>query len=567
MIDRGSTGQFLAFFIPGPGKKDKMPKYQFPIKLPRFDDDEMKRKRAAYVAKYGYYVDIPGWRDIIKLPTWDEPKQDEFDLWKYRRKILRSIAWHKAHNIPYTGPLPGDVPIAPRRYEHITKIVEKKREQYKKVMGSPVPTWRRNITSVLCFFDDIADVTFGIGLACRIVGHLVPRFLAKFFLGPAGWFLILSDIFSLLMIMVGAPIPCIAIKRQLHALGHTIPITKRGKMYHARRMKRILPRRWEWLRAAQATNTLFGVGTCAGALFGFAYDATFGTWRQGRGEKVSWGVRPPKLAIHEKYNLKMIREIQGLGLGGEELSEEDHLRMIVACNMASQGLKPLLDAWNPLDEVKNLENVEIRAPRPEHPTTIWILEDEGVDIANTVGWPRLDKEWATYEELFEANVDKVSSQANNYLKRNCRNYEGLLGMQQMWEFGMNMLYLMDEPGTPEFDYESVYGAWVRWAELGCDYADCRNWHIYGCTDGKMQTNWIGTLMVNVYGCSHDFGGHMAKQKKTVPRVSCARDCWIPLTPDWAPPGYRKVIYAVAVGRWKRPWSERPPGRQIFGPAV
>jgi len=192
--------------------------------------------------------------------------------------------------------------------------------------------------------------------------------------------------------------------------------------------------------------------------------------------------------------LKMIREIQGLGLGGDELSEEDHLRMIVACNMASQGLKPLLDSWDPLDEVKNLENVEIRAPRPEHPTTIWMLEDEGVDIENSVGWPRLDKEWATYEELFEANVDKVSSQAENYLKRNCRNYAGLLGMQQMYEFGMNMLYLMDEPGTPDWDYEPQYGGWVLWAEGGCDFEG-----VYG--------GWRHTCF-RTYSTSYAFGDYM-----------------------------------------------------------
>lgn len=504
-----------------------MPKYEFPIKLPRFDNEEMIRKKEEYVAKHGYYVDIPGWRDLIKLPTHDEPEQSEFDLWKERRRRYRSKKWYEEKKLPYPGEPPEDVPITSRRFDHITGIVEKKREQYKKVMGSPVPTWRRNITSVLCFFDDIADVTFGIGLAARIVGHLVPRFLSKFFLGPAGWFLILSDIFSLLMIMIGAPIPCIAMKRQMHALSHTIPITKRGKMYHARRMKRILPRRWEWLRLAQATNTLFGIGTCAGAAFGFAYDAVFGTWRQGRGEKVSWGVNPPKLALHEKYNLKMIREIQGLGLGGDELSEEDHLRMIVACNMASQGLKPLLDAWDPLDQVKNIENVELRAPRPEHPTTIWMLEDEGVDIENTIGWPRLNKEWATYEELFESNVDIVSSQADKYLHRNCRNYDGLLGMQQMYEFGMNMLYLMDEPGTPDWEYEPEFGGWLSWIEGGCEYIDCESWAIGGCRSSNHVPMPGGEGKYFVDYCTDGDSFMIKYQKKYPPYLTC-RNCKIRL---------------------------------------
>jgi len=522
-----------------------MPKYKFPISLPRFDDDEMKAKKAAYVAEHGYYVDIPGWRDIIKLPTWNEPEQKEFDLWKERRRRERSKAWYEEKKIPYPWDLPEDVPITARRYDHITKIIEKKREQYKKVMASPVPTWRRNITSVLCFFDDIADVTFGIGVAARMVGHFVPRFLAKFFLGPAGWFLILSDIFSLLMIMVGAPIPCVAMKRMLARLAHTIPITKRGMFSHWTRMERTFPKRWEWLRLAQATNTLFGIGTCAGSVFGFAYDAVFGTWRQGKGEKVSWGVKPPKLSIHEKYNLKMVREIQGLGLGGEELSEEDHLRMFVACNMASQGLKPLMDAWNPLDEVKNIENVELRAPRPEHPTTIWMLEDEGVDIENSIGWPRLNKEWATYEELFLSNVDIVSSQADKYFHRNCRNYEGLFAMQQAWEFGMNMLYLGDEPGTPTWDYEPGYSGWVQWAENGCEFIGCGSFAIGAGVNCKAQTNWIGDAGVVVMGCA-DINPLWEKYQKANPPYIQCRDCKIYISKDMAPPGYRRWIRAAGV---------------------
>jgi len=441
--------------------------YEFPIEIPRFDDEEMIKKKAAYVAKHGYYVHVPGWEDLIKLPTWKEPDEKEFVLWKDRRSLEGKVKWYEEKKLKYVGALPDSIPITDSRYNDISKIVDRKREQYKKMMASPVPTWRRNITSVVCFLDDVADVTFGIGLAARIVGHFVPRFLAKFFLGPAGWLMILSDIFSILMLMVGAPIPCMAIKRNMHRLGQALPITKRGRARHAHRMQRIFPKRWEWLRTFQATNTLFGVGTCAGSVFGFAYDAWFGTYRAAKGEKVTWSVKPPKLAIHEKYNLKMIREIEALGLGGDELSEEDHLRMIVACNMASQGLKPLIDQWDPLDEVEGLEHVEIRAPRPEHPTTIWMLEDEGVDVANSVGWPRLDKEWATYDELWGAYQDTTSRQCQKFFERNSRNYDGLLGMQQAYEFGMNMRYILDEKGTPEWDHDPRVAGYLRWSELGC----------------------------------------------------------------------------------------------------
>jgi len=149
--------------------------------------------------------------------------------------------------------------------------------------------------------------------------------------------------------------------------------------------------------------------------------------------------------------------------------------------------------------------------------------------------------------------------------RNRNNHLGSTGAQNGFEFAKNMLLLTEGYETVYSEWADGWDGWYSFFTNGCEYTGGKNWHIYGCTEGKSQTNWLGHLMINVSGCASENLKYQRRQDKTTPRVNFDNGCFIPLTKDYAPEGYREWIYDVAVGYWKRPWSEHPEGRTILGP--
>ncbi|GAH54171.1 unnamed protein product [marine sediment metagenome] len=64
-------------------------KFEFPVKIHRFTTEEFDRKKADYVAKYGYEMNIPGFRDILKIGI-DKPPT-ELELAKYKAKDVDAL--------------------------------------------------------------------------------------------------------------------------------------------------------------------------------------------------------------------------------------------------------------------------------------------------------------------------------------------------------------------------------------------------------------------------------------------------------------------------------------------
>ena len=419
--------------------------YKFPISLPRFTDEDMKVKKAAYVAKHGYYVSPPKLSDVIHIRFHKEPDDQEWEDFKSRKL--------KRDNL--------------KRHTEIVDLLESKRARYRRMLASPAPTWLTNAGSVMTFMDDVNDFAGTAAVVCRIAARFAPKLLSRFFLGPAGWLLLIADIFGMLQSLWRLPLSCIGAKRHFEAVGEYNPFSKKAKARRARKLRKVLPGKGELIEMAQVTDQLFGIGLCLGPLVGFAQDIVAGTVRTIRGEKVGWHGPPPKPRSHESNAFRVLKFAQAVGLASDEFTEDEHWMIYIALNGSTQVIKPYRDIWDPFDQVEGLEHLLFEAPKPVYATTKFILEEFGVAPGAKIGWPGLDKKEATAEELWNFYQAPAAERFMSFCIRNRRNSLGSTGAQNAFEFAKNMLLLTEGYETVDEEFIPEMDGWYNYYSNGC----------------------------------------------------------------------------------------------------
>ena len=106
------------------------PQVSFPVKLPRFTDDEFKAKKEAYTAEYGHYVTMFKLEDIIHIRVFDEPDDAEFADWKKAARCNYLINTYPESRKVSEWRKEKDEYMAPKRFEDILEHVEKKRARF-----------------------------------------------------------------------------------------------------------------------------------------------------------------------------------------------------------------------------------------------------------------------------------------------------------------------------------------------------------------------------------------------------------------------------------------------------
>lgn len=451
--------------------------YKFPIDLPRFTNEEMQAKKAAYVAEHGYFISPPKLSDIIHIKFHKEPDDRE---WRdFKSGSLRT------NN--------------PHRHGQIQDLLANKRRRARQIMGSPAPTWLSNIGSVMTFMDDVNDFAGTAAVACRIAARFAPKLLTKFFLGPAGWLLLIADIFSLMMTLTRLPISCIVGKRGFEGAGDLNPFSKKAKARRAKKLRRVLPGKGEMIEALQVTDQLFGIGLCLGPAVGFAQDIVAGTVRTVRGERVSWHSAPAPPRSHEQNAARVLRFAQTVGLSSDEFSEDDHWLIYIALNGATQVLKPYRDIWDPFDQVDGLEHVLFDAPTPKYDTTRFVLAELGIDAGVNVGWPGLNKKTATLEELWDFYQAPAAERFYDFCISNRRNALGSTGAQNAFEFAKNMLLLTEGYETVDEEFGPGFDGWHRWFLNGCEIEGFPSTMRWGRDLYQVSYHKLGDKALFVYG--------------------------------------------------------------------
>lgn len=445
--------------------------WKFPIKPIRFTDDQMKRKKADYVAKHGYEISLPGITEIITLGNPREPDPGEFADWKKVDRAIYLIGKYPFSPARAKWEKEARITMAPARYNEITQIVERKRRRYRRMLASPTPTWMTNIASVMTWFDDVNDILGTAGVIFRTAAWLVPRFAKRFFLGPAGWLFLAADIFGILLNLTGsimsAPLHCLNFKKHIEGVRGANPFSTESRQRRARKLKRFRPSWGELVEGLQVTDQVFGRGLCLGPILGAVYDIAFGTYRAVKGQRVSIRTLHPRLSDYETLAYKSTRELAALGLAEDELTEEDHFRVIMSAYLSQCAIRATILEWNPLDQIEGLEYMEIQADGPKHPTTIHVLEEFGIHPGEKIGWPFLDKEYASYDELWDTYREPLEKATMNYFIRNRYTEQGLVAAQNAKEAGLMCQSNIEGTNPLELVNIPAYQSLFNWTTAGC----------------------------------------------------------------------------------------------------
>lgn len=407
-----------------------MAKFEFPVKLHRFTSEQFDRRKAEHVAKYGYTINIPGFRDIFKISFVSPPSEKELSQYKSDK--------------------PGE--LSERRWQEIKKHKQNKKESFLRMMSSPSPTWMNNIATAMTFLDDVNDTLGTVAVVAKFGAHMLPKTLGRVFMGPAGWALTAAEIANIGMTLSRLPLKAVKLKPQLHKGLGLNPFSKKARVARAAKLRKVGISKGELIEALQTTDNIFGVGLCLGPIMGLIQDIAFGAYRFFEGKKVSISADLPNLLPYEAMGLRTMKAAMMLATGGQELSDDDHARLILASNAATQIAWPLIQSWHPVDKISNVNDIEIQAPLPTDPTTIQLLQDEGIDPRTHRGFLHTNKEFASPTYLWDSAEPLIDASFHEYCDRNKHNQKGYMAATTAVDTIQNMFALMEGEDQVELDY-------------------------------------------------------------------------------------------------------------------
>jgi len=407
-----------------------MADYLAPFHMPEFSNEEFKKKKAEYVKEHGYSITLPKFRDIIHIGLHRPMTEEEKILWYSGRK-------HE---------------IGRSRLLELYYQKERARERYQKMLASPIPNWASSYTSILTAADDAQDAITTLGFIGRIFCKILPKFLARLFLGPVGLLWMTGEIISILMMPAACLLNPMGCKRGMKKkFMRRAKGLKAGLKGYARSGK-FLPSFSEGIQALQVTKDIWGIGISIGPIFGAAYDLISGGIRWLRGQKVVFKDSPSDVEVYDKAADTMHRYARWkrpkkkmtkaeflawkkkkieAGTWGVKNLQHDAVHQAMRLNttfqsfprrtdfveetffyglaeIAGQGIKITQDYWDPLKNIEGLEHIEIEAYNNPNPLIEEMLREEGVDPEAGIGWPSLGKRWATYEEL-QASIAPIAA--------------------------------------------------------------------------------------------------------------------------------------------------------------
>ena len=410
-----------------------MPKFESPVQLPKFTDDDWEKKKADHISKYGYTINVPAFNDIFHTSLTTPPSKPELDLYK-DKKIDQ---------------------LGKKRYDQIQKYQAKKRDSYLRMISSPSPGWAQNIGSALNFLDDLNDALGTLAFVAKFTARMVPRAIGKVLMGPAGWALTAAEIVGFVGNLAYAPVTAMQGKRAMHDLTSRNPFTKKAAVARARKLRLTIPTKGEIIEALQTTDSMFGYGISLGPLMGFAQDIIFGAYRVATGKKVMLKHAPIAYPTWMKALSPGVFALQAILPGNPVIDDDTYERAVMTAYGISQVMRPYILDWNPLDQVEGLQNAIIPAKPILQPSTLMLLEEEGIDPRSVTGYPQINKNEATFEELWDGSAEHTTNAFHGYADRNKNNYKGWMIAQFVSDIGQNMLSLAEGDDAVILDYDPV----------------------------------------------------------------------------------------------------------------
>ncbi len=400
------------------------------LHMPKFTDDEFSKQKADYVAKHGYTITIPGLSDIIKIAV---PKpMDSAEKLNWKRKDWGFFA--------------------PVRLEEIRRVKEKKKDRYLAMLASPTPAIVQNFGSIMCSMDDAQDAVSTLACIGSLARTVAPKIVSKALFGPVGVLWVAADLLNILM---AAPYGCLtrgASKRTVEELVDNTPKKNNAWLRRAPRIKRALPRKADWIQAAQVSTSVFGFGISLGPIVGLAQDLLIGSLRHRLGQTVK--VTLPMKGI-KRFARTAYRAVKSLACNFAYpfmTEDEDVLTWLSAATLSYQLLHDDIQDWHPLDMIEDLQDLELKAPIPEDPLTLEIIEESGIPLEEACGWPQTGKLWSPIEEIADTTQWGATENLDRFVLANKHSFTGYWAAATALETSRFALATLESEAEVQRDY-------------------------------------------------------------------------------------------------------------------
>lgn len=407
-----------------------MPDWTAPFTVPKMTKEEYRKMKAEYIAKYGYTITIPGFEDIIHLGIYKEVTEEEQKEWRNK-------------NWDY---------FSDERIEELKYIKQRNKERFLAMLASPIPDVFRNHASLLTSLDDAQDAIATLIALGKISVNLLPRVAAKILEGPLGWTLLLNDMLNFVMSTQRLKLPSKEMKRLKDSITEGNPFSKKSQQKRIKRIRKAMPDRYDAIQALQTTDEIFGVGISLGALMALPIQIIAGNVRRFVfGEPVTVSYPIPDISHWKRLAMKFLYTGIGYYYLPPEPGDVETTDRLIATNLANQ-MTDLEEYADLIDNIPDIDTIEIRAPGPENLMTQELYEEEGLDFNDFIGWPGLNKEWATIGEIESVTTPKAKSALVSYCNRNKSNFMGLVGARNAVDSGMHALQNVEGADSVIYDY-------------------------------------------------------------------------------------------------------------------
>ena len=443
--------------------------YDGPFRLPRMTSAAFTKMKRAYVEKHGYTVSVPGFDDVFKLKRFSPLTQEEDRLW--RRRQYDSIS-------------------EPRRGE-IFAEKEKKKAMFLQMLGSPSPTLAMNAASIMTAIDNAQDAVSTLACIGLIAWKALPVGVANMIKGPIGWLMIASDCMNLINLFSHLGKSGRAQKRKKDAITEKNPFCTKAKAKRAYRMRKFRPSMANAIEAAQTTEELFGLGLRLGPLMGLANDILFGMVRTKMGEKVTIKMAPGALRSYERVAMDALKSSVTFQAFPYLTGHDGQIDSLIGNNLALQSVFTYCTGWNALDQIDNIDGLEIRAPEP-HTALLYDAMTEVVENPEEFcGWPGVNKQWATLEEIQEQTPDYSHQNIETFAQENRHDTTAMIAARSASMFGTNVIAAIEGEEQVDFNYTAEARAVHKILDNGYVYPD-------DITSGQRRNFelWIGSFNQN-----------------------------------------------------------------------
>lgn len=412
------------------GDKNNMPDWTAPFYLPRMTTEKFRKMKAEYVAKHGYQITIPGFEDIIRLPVEKPLTAQEKILWRKRKYDQ----------------------FSEERLEEIRYIKKRRKEKFLAMLASPSPEIFNNRGALLTALDDTQDAISTLAGIGVVAAKTLPRGLAKFIAGPTSWLMTGANLLNLAVESVSPERWGIKQKRAIDSLTDNNPKTKKLRLKTLDKLKRQRLHHGKLIEAAQVSENVFGAGISLGQLMNLPIEIIAGNIRMMMGHTVTVKYPIPDLGHWARMAARCSK---GLLMSWTVPRKDDVLQdtiELVGMNLAAQVTRLTATQYNILDYADNIDIMQVAAPYPDNPMLIEVMDEEDPRWRETIGWPTIDRPWATFNYLYDSSVDLLNDNFKTYCERNARNWHGFIGAINATDGMFNAVEAVEGRDSVEYSY-------------------------------------------------------------------------------------------------------------------